>query len=105
MLCSTMSPEAKMNLSTGHAESWGFRSFLSENHLMARHCFALSSCSPLWTTVRYEILDHDQVPTPRPSGKSVDPRTVREWAQSNGYEVSPRGRISRSVMDVYLASR
>lgn len=43
-------------------------------------------------------------PTPRGSAESADPKAVREWAQGHGYSVSPRGRISREVMDAYLAA-
>jgi Lsr2 len=31
----------------------------------------------------------------------ADPAAVRAWAASNGYEVSPRGRISRAVQDAF----
>jgi len=31
----------------------------------------------------------------------VDPAAVRAWAASNGYEVSPRGRISRAVQEAF----
>ena len=34
----------------------------------------------------------------------VDPAAVRAWAASNGYEVSPRGRISRAVQDAFKAA-
>jgi hypothetical protein len=34
----------------------------------------------------------------------VDPAAVRAWAASNGYEVSPRGRISRAVQDAFRAA-
>lgn len=30
-----------------------------------------------------------------------DPAAVRAWARANGYEVAPRGRISRTVLDAY----
>jgi hypothetical protein len=36
------------------------------------------------------------------SGRSdVDPKQVRAWAEANGVEVSPRGRISASVIEQY----
>lgn len=35
------------------------------------------------------------------SGKDVDPKQVRAWAEANGVEVSPRGRISASVIEQY----
>lgn len=45
-------------------------------------------------------------------GGNVSARTDREqldamrrWARENGYEVSPRGRISNAVRDAYHASR
>lgn len=36
--------------------------------------------------------------------ESASPTKVREWARSNGYEVSDRGRIPQSVMSAYNAS-
>lgn len=38
-------------------------------------------------------------------GSDVDPVAVRAWAQENGIEMSPRGRISTAVLDQYRASR
>lgn len=35
---------------------------------------------------------------------SVDTRAVRAWAESNGYQVSDRGRISTEVMDAFHAA-
>ena len=41
----------------------------------------------------------------KPSDKSdVSPRAVREWAKANKVEVSPRGRIPRSVIDQFRAA-
>jgi hypothetical protein len=34
----------------------------------------------------------------------VDPKAVRAWAASNGFDVSPRGRISAEIMEKYLAA-
>jgi hypothetical protein len=34
----------------------------------------------------------------------VDPAAVRAWAASNGYEVSPRGRISRAIQEAFRAA-
>ena len=34
----------------------------------------------------------------------TDLAQVREWAQSNGYEVSARGRIAQSIQDAYDAA-
>lgn len=42
-----------------------------------------------------------------PRGRSrsdLDPRAVRAWAQENGIDVSPRGRIASSVVDRYKAA-
>jgi hypothetical protein len=42
-----------------------------------------------------------------PRGRSrseLDPRAVRAWAQENGIDVSPRGRIASSVVDRYRAA-
>ena len=35
---------------------------------------------------------------------SSDTRAVREWARTNGYEVSNRGRIPADVMQAYAAA-
>jgi hypothetical protein len=35
---------------------------------------------------------------------SVDPKAVRKWAESNGIEVSLRGRIPAQVLDQYRAA-
>lgn len=37
-------------------------------------------------------------------GSGLDARAVREWAQSNGVAVSPRGRISGEVLEKYRAA-
>ncbi len=34
----------------------------------------------------------------------VDTRAVRAWAESNGYEVSSRGRISAEILQAYRAA-
>jgi hypothetical protein len=38
------------------------------------------------------------------SAADVDPKQVRAWAEANGVEVSPRGRISASVLEQYRAA-
>jgi hypothetical protein len=40
-----------------------------------------------------------------PAAADVDPRAVRAWAQENGVEVSPRGRISAKVIEQYRAAQ
>ena len=45
-----------------------------------------------------------RVPERPPSTAPVTPATVRRWAQQQGIEVADRGRISRSVMEQYLAA-
>ena len=35
---------------------------------------------------------------------AVSPGTVREWARSNGYAVSSRGRLSAELLDAYRAA-
>ena len=37
----------------------------------------------------------------RSSGRKQDLGAVREWARSNGYKVSDRGRISAEVQEAY----
>jgi hypothetical protein len=39
--------------------------------------------------------------TARKGGGKHDLSAVREWAQSNGYDVAPRGRIASTVVDAY----
>lgn len=34
----------------------------------------------------------------------VDPAAVRRWAEANGKEVSPRGRVPREIIAAYLAA-
>ena len=34
----------------------------------------------------------------------VDPATIRAWAQSNGYAVSTRGRVSRELREAYKSA-
>jgi hypothetical protein len=38
------------------------------------------------------------------SAVSADTKAVRAWAESNGYEVSSRGRISANVLEAYRAA-
>ncbi|MBB0992431.1 MULTISPECIES: histone-like nucleoid-structuring protein Lsr2 [Dietzia] len=38
------------------------------------------------------------------SSSSGDTKAIREWARSNGYEVSDRGRIPSDIMDAYAAA-
>jgi Lsr2 len=35
---------------------------------------------------------------------AVSPGTVREWARTNGYAVSSRGRLSAELLDAYRAA-
>jgi len=35
----------------------------------------------------------------------VEPGLVRAWAEANGYEISPRGRIRNDVVEAYLAAQ
>ena len=35
---------------------------------------------------------------------AADPAVIRAWAQSNGIDVSPRGRVSNSVREQYEAT-
>lgn len=43
-------------------------------------------------------------PARKAAGGGADSSAVREWARSNGHEVSERGRISAAVMDAYNAA-
>ncbi|MDF2562334.1 MAG: hypothetical protein K0R99_3780 [Microbacterium sp.] len=38
------------------------------------------------------------------SGKRTDLDAVRAWASSNGYEVSSRGRVAKTILDAYDAA-
>jgi len=45
------------------------------------------------------------VAAPKQRGSSdVDPKAVRAWAEANGVQVSPRGRISAEVLELYRSS-
>ncbi len=37
----------------------------------------------------------------KPAGEREDTSAIRDWARSNGHQVSDRGRISRSILDAY----
>ncbi len=39
------------------------------------------------------------------SGSGVDPKHVREWAKSEGLDVNPRGRVSKSLIEQYQAAQ
>jgi hypothetical protein len=41
----------------------------------------------------------------RTHSSSIDLAAVRQWARDNGYTVSDRGRVSKSVVAAYEASR
>jgi hypothetical protein len=36
---------------------------------------------------------------------AADPATIRAWAEARGYKVSPRGRISKEVVEAFNAAR
>ena len=40
----------------------------------------------------------------RSAAAEIDPKAVRAWAAANGIEVSPRGRVSREVIDKFRAA-
>ena len=42
--------------------------------------------------------------TPRTSAATTDGKAMRAWAKAKGYEVSPRGRIPREIVEAYEAS-
>lgn len=72
-----------IDLSTTNAES--FRSVLSSYVAAARKADGAAKARP---------------GTSRPSGKA-DLKAVREWAASNGYTVSSRGRIPAQIQEAY----
>jgi hypothetical protein len=41
----------------------------------------------------------------RRSSSDFDPAAVRVWAEENGYEVSPRGRIKGELVEAYKAAQ
>ena len=45
---------------------------------------------------------HSAKPT---AGKRTDLADIRKWAQKNGYQVSPRGRLAAEVIQAYDAAR
>jgi hypothetical protein len=40
----------------------------------------------------------------RKSESDFDPAAVRAWAESNGYDISPRGRIRGEILEAYRAA-
>ncbi len=44
------------------------------------------------------------VPASKPAFSEVDPAAVRAWAAGQGIEVSPRGRVSKNVVEQYRAA-
>ena len=42
---------------------------------------------------------------PRRSVSDVEPSEVRAWAEENGYEVSPRGRIKAEIVEAFKAAQ
>jgi len=43
-------------------------------------------------------------PPSKPAFSEVDPAAVRAWAAGQGIKVSPRGRISKNVIEQYRAA-
>ncbi len=43
--------------------------------------------------------------TKRRPRSAADAAAIRAWATSNGYTISPRGRIATSVLDAYAAAK
>lgn len=43
-------------------------------------------------------------PPKQRGGSDIDPKAVRAWAEANGVQVSPRGRISAEVLEQYKSS-
>ena len=41
----------------------------------------------------------------RPAGSRDENKAIREWAASNGHQISERGRIPQSVSDAYRAAQ
>ena len=40
----------------------------------------------------------------RGPASGVDTAAVREWARANGHDVSERGRVSKKIIDAYVAA-
>lgn len=47
---------------------------------------------------------HRGARAPQPAFSEVDPAAVRAWAAGKGIKVSPRGRISKDVIEQYRAA-
>lgn len=41
---------------------------------------------------------------PTSTTRELEPAMLRDWARKNGYEVSPRGRLSKSIVEAYAAA-
>lgn len=44
---------------------------------------------------------HGRRPRSAGQGPADDIPTIRRWAQENGYNPGPRGRLTRSIIDAY----
>lgn len=49
--------------------------------------------------------DRGMATRPKRRNSSADLNAVREWARSNGYEVSDRGRVPARIMEAFSAAR
>lgn len=49
-------------------------------------------------TVHYDVEQASAAPGEK---RDLDLTAVREWAKENGYDVSDRGKLPRSVIDAY----
>lgn len=51
-----------------------------------------------------EVVDPKAVDATAVDPRAVDPRAIRAWAESNGVEVSARGRLKAEVVEQYKAA-
>jgi Lsr2 len=100
----------------GETISYAFQGFTYEIDLDADHAKTFSETISFYIEHSRRIGKTNVVPlrsagtdgeakkrrTATPS--DLDPAQVRAWAESNGYEVSPRGRIKGEIVEAYKAA-
>ena len=73
-----------------------------EIDLNAQHASELREALSTWVGHARKVKSQPaRTATTRRSRSGNDTAAVREWAKSNGYTVSDRGRISAEVQDAY----
>lgn len=56
-------------------------------------------------TGKADVLPLRRTDGARRGAGDADPAQVRAWAEANGYEISPRGRIRSDILEAYKAAQ